>query len=69
MKVECLKSNFCAFKGGKNWKKEELRKKEPVLELREMDSKQVMFFNEIASCYFYFSISIFKWLLALTMLH
>ena len=69
MKVECLKWDFCDSKAGKKWKREELRVKNPVLELKEME---IIFLNEIVWLYYFFFLFIFffyfKWFLMLTML-
>ena len=34
---------MCAPKAGKKWKREELGEKKAVLELKEIDSKQIIF--------------------------
>ena len=58
---------FCAPEAGMKWKREEFEEKKSVLDLKEMDLKQITFL--IWNClllFLFFPIS--TWLLILTML-
>ena len=64
MKLECLKSDFCAPKFGKEMEKRRVGRKKRVLELKEMDWVNHFFKMELFASIFF----CFKWLLMLTVL-